>query len=116
MHARLFVAVALVLGAAGWTRTAAAQGGTPGAASAAPRQQQEVRGRIAHVDEAQREIVLDAGDATTQVKVAKEAKITIDGSAGKFSDLKRGEEVRASLDRTGDELQVVRIEVLRKRK
>jgi hypothetical protein len=115
MHARLFVAAALVLGAGGWTRTAAAQGGSPGAATA-QRQQQEVRGRIAHVDEAQREIVLDAGDATTQVKVAKEAKITIDGSAGKFSDLKRGEEVRASLDRTGDELQVVRIEVLRKRK
>ncbi len=114
MHVRLIVAVALVLGATGWTRTATAQATPPGATST--QRPQEVHGRIARVDEAQRELVLDAGDATTQVKVAKDAKITVDGSSAKFGDLKRGEEVRASLERTGDELQVVRIEVVRKGK
>ncbi|WP_242343324.1 hypothetical protein [Anaeromyxobacter terrae] len=114
MHVRLVVAIALMLGVTGFTGTANAQASAPGAA--ATQRQQEVHGRIARVDEAQRELVLDAGDATTQVKVAKDAKITVDGASAKFSDLKRGEEVRASLDRTGDELQVVRIEVVRKAK
>ena len=41
----------------------------------------ELRGADRRVDEAQREIVLDAADVTTQVKVAKDAKSMIDGSS-----------------------------------
>ena len=104
------VAAALVLGLAGGSGVQTAQAG--GQRAAAPRQE-ELRGRIERVDEAQRELVLDAGDATTQVKVAKDAKITIDGAPAAFGDLKRGEEVRASLDRRGVDPQVVRVEVVR---
>lgn len=87
--------------------------GAAGAAGAAARRE-ELQGRIARVDESTREIVLDARDATTQVKVSKDAQITIDGSSASLGDLKRGEEVRASLERIGDETQVVRIEVVGK--
>lgn len=92
----------------------AAAGTLPGGTAAAPRQE-ELRGRLERVDEAQREIVIDAGDATTQVRVAQHAEITIDGSSASLGDLKRGEEVRASLERAGNDPQVVRIEVVGER-
>jgi hypothetical protein len=115
MHARFIVCAALLFGVAVWAPTAVAAKGATRGTQAAPRQQ-ELRGRITRVDEAQREIVLDAGDATTQVRVAKDAKITIDGASAKLGDLKRGAEVRASLDSAGGDPQVVRIEAVGKSK
>ena len=116
MHGRFIAAgAALLLGvSAGAPDAVAGPGAKQG--SAASRQREELQGRIARVDEAQREIVLDAGDATTQVRVAKDAKITIDGASAKLGDLKRGAEVRASLDRAGGDPQVVRIEAVGKHK
>jgi hypothetical protein len=110
MHARFIAGAALLIGLFAWTPPAAAGKGT-----SAPRQQ-ELRGRITRVDEAQREIVLDAGIATTQVKVAKDAKITVEGSSATLGDLKGGEEVRASLSRDGGDVQVVQLEVVQKAK
>lgn len=115
MHARFIVCAALLLGFAVWAPTAVAAKGATRGAQAAPRQQ-ELRGRITRVDEAQREIVLDAGVATTQVKVAKDAKITVEGSSATLGDLKGGEEVRASLSRDGGDVQVVQLEVIQKAK
>ncbi len=108
MVARLVVALALLLSFPQVAPHAVAAG--RGATRASSRQ--VMQARIARVDEAHREVVLDAADATTQVKVAKDATITIDGSSAKLGDLKGGEEVRASLDRSGGEVQVVRIEVV----
>jgi Cu/Ag efflux protein CusF len=112
MLARLVLALALLLAFGPVAPSAMAAG--KGAARAPARQ--ELQARIARVDEAQREIVLDAADATTQVKVAKDAKIMINGTSATLGDLKGGEEVRASLDRSGGDVQVVRIEVVGKAK
>ncbi len=115
MRGKFIVGAALLLSVSAWTPDADAGTGAK-QASGASRQREELHGRIARVDEAQREIVLDAGDATTQVRVAKDAKITIDGASAKLGDLKRGAEVRASLDRAGGDPQVVRIEAVGKSK
>jgi hypothetical protein len=69
-----------------------------------------VQGKVVMVDEAAREIAIDAGDATTQVHVADDARITVDGKEAKLSDLARGSDVRVSLDRSGDQPAAVVIE------
>ncbi len=80
--------------------TATAQTGQPQAqTNAAP---SEVSGRVALVNPTDHELAIDSGSATTQVKVAPDAKITVDGKSGSFKDIKQGASVRASLDRTGD--------------
>jgi hypothetical protein len=78
--------------------SATAQPGQP-QASANPN---EVSGRVALVDATNHELAIDSGTATTQVKVAPDAKITIDGKSASFKDIKQGASVRASLDRAGD--------------
>jgi hypothetical protein len=72
-----------------------------------------LEGRVAFVDGANREIAIDAGTATTQVQVAEDAKITVDGRRGTLEDLRQGAEVRVSLDKSGDMPQATEIEVVK---
>jgi hypothetical protein len=70
-----------------------------------------IEGKVVMVDAAAREIAIDAGDATTQVHVADDARITVDGKTAKLSDLVQGAPVRVSLDRSGDQPAAKEIEV-----
>jgi hypothetical protein len=74
----------------------------------------EISGRVALVNAQEREIAIDAGDATTQVKIAEDAEITVDGKKASLEDLRQGTEVRASLDRSGDEPKVTQLDVTTK--
>lgn len=91
--------------------------GTPGAATgtgagtAAPAAPTELSGRVALIDRDQREIAIDSGDATTQVKVADDARITVDGRSASLADVRQGASVRARLDRSGEAPQAVQIDV-----
>ncbi len=71
---------------------------------------QQLQGRVAAVLP-DNEIVVDDGQVTTQVKVAPDAQITVDGKKGSFSDLKPGAEVRASLQGTPDGAQATQLQV-----
>jgi len=71
----------------------------------------EVAGRVALVNATDHELAIDSGSATTQVKVAPDAKITLDGKSASFKDIKQGASVRASLDRSGDEVQAKHVDV-----
>jgi hypothetical protein len=73
-----------------------------------------LEGRVAGVitDGDARELVIDAGDATTQVRLADDARITVEGKESSFSDLRPGANVRVSLDRSGDVPEATEIEVL----
>jgi hypothetical protein len=77
----------------------------------APGQPSEVSGRVALVDVMGQELAIDAGTATTQVKVAPDAQITIDGKRASLKDIHQGAQVRASLERSGDETHAKKIEV-----
>jgi hypothetical protein len=68
-------------------------------------------GRVAHVDRQTREIAIDAGDATTQVRVADDADITVNGNRAGLDAIQQGAEVRASLDRSGDVPAVRKLEI-----
>lgn len=74
-------------------------------------QPMEVSGRVALVNAADHELAIDAGTATTQIKVAPDAEITVDGKRGSLEDIRQGTQVRASLERSGDETHAKRIEV-----
>ncbi len=87
-----------------------------GAPGASPDARDELTGRIALVDPAQHEIAIDSGTATTQVKVADSARITVDGKQASFADIRQGASVRARLDRSGEEPQAVQVEVTPSRK
>jgi hypothetical protein len=95
-------------GTGGMDASAAASG-----TAAAPR---EVIGRVALVDEEAREIAIDAGDATTQVKISEDAQILINGEKGDLDDVKQGQEVRASLDQLPEGPAATRVEVTSKAK
>jgi hypothetical protein len=71
----------------------------------------EVSGRVALVSPEDHELAIDAGTATTQVKVAPNAQITINGKRGALKDIHQGAQVRASLERSGDETQATKLEV-----
>jgi hypothetical protein len=75
----------------------------------------EVNGRIALVDQANREIAVDAGTTTTQFRVAENAEITVDGQKATLADLPQGAQIRASLDRSGELPEATRIEVTPKK-
>jgi hypothetical protein len=85
-----------------------AQGAAQAPSTAAP---SEVSGRVALVNAADHELAIDSGSATTQVKVAPDAKITVDGKSASFKDIKQGAAVRASLDRSGDEVLAKTVDV-----
>jgi hypothetical protein len=119
MNRKIFV-VAAALGVAGAQAMAQGAGsgsGSSGNSSAGQAQGQsmatsnEVSGRVALVNATDRELAIDSGSATTQVKVAPDAKITIDGKAAALKDIKQGASVRASLDRSGDDVQAKNVEV-----
>jgi hypothetical protein len=76
----------------------------------------QVAGRVALVDEQNREIAIDSGDSTTQVKIAEDAQILINGERAELGDVKQGAEVRASLEQLGDQPQATRVEVTSKSK
>jgi hypothetical protein len=78
--------------------------------------QDELTGRVALLDAGEREIAIDSGSATTQVKVADDAKITVDGKSGSFSEIRQGAEVRARLDRSGDSPKAIEIQVMTSQK
>lgn len=91
------------------TPGAAATGTGAGSAATGP---SELSGRVALVDREQHEIAIDSGDATTQVKVADGASITVDGRSATLADVRQGASVRARLDRSGDTPQAVQIDVM----
>jgi hypothetical protein len=95
-------------GAGGMDASATASG-----TAAAPR---EVIGRVALVDKEAREIAIDSGDATTQVKLSEDAQILINGEKGDLDDVKQGQEVRASLDQLPEGPAATRVEVTSKAK
>jgi hypothetical protein len=97
------------------------EGRTPESRAGAPQQQSpdargDVQGRIASVDPQEKEIAVDTGGATTQVKLADDAQITVNGQRASFSDLRPGADVHASLDRSGDMPRATRVEVQSKQK
>ncbi len=93
-------------------QTPAQASSTPGQrATSIPGQPSEVSGRVALVSTADREIGIDAGSATTQIKVAPDAQITVDGKRSSLKDIHQGAQVRASLERGEDGLQAKRVEV-----
>jgi hypothetical protein len=94
------------------TQTPAGATNAPGQqATTAPGQPSEVSGRVALVNAADGEIGIDAGTTTTQIKVAPDAQITVDGKRSSLKDIHQGAQVRASLERGEDGLQAKRIEV-----
>lgn len=105
------------------SRQDAGQGSQASAANAPPGQspgaaggQSQVSGKVALVDKDAHELAIDAGDVTTQVKVADDAEILINGQKGAFGDIRPGAEVRASLSQSGDTSQATRVEVTSKAK
>ena len=78
---------------------------------AANAQPSEVSGRVALVSAADGEIGIDSGTATTQIKVAPDAQITVNGKRGSLKDIHQGAQVRASLERGEDGMQAKKIEV-----
>ncbi len=70
-----------------------------------------VSGRVAAIDPQSREIAIDTGTATTQVKVANDARIVVDGKAASFQDIRRGADVRATLSQGSDTPEATSIEV-----
>lgn len=76
-----------------------------------PAEQTEVSGRVALVNAADHELAIDAGDTTTQVRVAPDAEITVDGKRGSLADIRQGAQVRASLEPGEDGAQAKRLEV-----
>ncbi|HYG70477.1 MAG TPA: hypothetical protein VD838_22560 [Anaeromyxobacteraceae bacterium] len=95
-------------GTAGMDASASA-GGTAAAGT-------EVSGRVALVDEDNREIAIDAGGVTTQVKVAEDAQILVNGERASLDDLRQGQEVRASMNQGADVPEATRVEVKSKNK
>jgi hypothetical protein len=93
------------------TQTPAQATEAQGQAAKAPGQPSEVSGRVALVNAADGEIGIDAGTTTTQIKVAPDAQITVDGKRSALKDIHQGAQVRASLERGEDGLQAKRIEV-----
>jgi len=121
MHVRWTLAAA-ALALAAFSPRGSAQGAnatTPGAAEGAAAgtgaggkvSADRIEGKVVMVDANARELAIDAGDATTQVHVADDAKVTVDGKAAKLSDVAQGAEVRVSLDRKGDMPAASTIEV-----
>lgn len=87
-------------------RGPAGQGGSTG---------DRVEGRVASVDAQARELVVDQGSATRQVKVAPDAQVTIDGERASFGDIQQGSEIRATMEQQAgaDEPAATRLEVTR---
>jgi hypothetical protein len=92
------------------------QGKAGAANQGAVDQANQVSGRIAAVNPTDREIAIDAGSATTQVRLAPDAKITVDGKTATLQDLRPGANVRASLDRSGDMPVVKKLDVTTSKK
>lgn len=101
---------------AGSGDASASMGGTGSGAAGSTASPSEVTGRVALVDKNAHEIAIDSGTATTQVKVAKDAQILVNGSKGKFDDIKQGAQVRASLNQAEGTQEATRIEVTSKAK
>lgn len=78
----------------------------------------QVEGRVALIDRQTRELVVDMGTSTRQVKVAQDAEVTIDGAEASFAEIPQGSAIRATLEqRSGDdEPAVTRLDVTRSKK
>lgn len=74
-------------------------------------QPSEVSGRVALVSEADAEIGIDAGTSTTQIKIAPDAEITVNGKRSSLKDIRQGAQIRASLERGEDGLHAKKVEV-----
>jgi hypothetical protein len=93
-----------------------AEAGTSATGSTGMSTPTEVQGRVALVDKETREIAVDAGGATTQLKVAEDAQITINGDKASLEDLKQGQEIRATMNQGGETPEATRIEATSKAK
>jgi Cu/Ag efflux protein CusF len=71
---------------------------------------QELTGTVQKFDKDSKELTLANSDK--KLKVSDDTQVTKDGQKGSLSDIKEGEQVRASYSGTGDSLQVTTIEVM----
>ena len=78
---------------------------TTGSMASATSGQNEVTGKVEKFDKSKKELSL-------RLKISDSAQVMKDGKTASLSDLKPGDEVRASFSGTGDTLEVNRIDVL----
>jgi hypothetical protein len=71
-----------------------------------------IEGVVAEVDRASGSVSLRTGDTVRTVPLAAEATVLIDDFRGGFEDVQEGQEVRAALEETDGQVEVVRIEIL----
>jgi Cu/Ag efflux protein CusF len=84
--------------------TASATGDTSATAG------QQLTGTIQKFDKDSKELTLANSDK--KLKVSDDTKVMKDGQKGSLSDIKEGDQVRASYSGTGDTLQVTTLEVM----
>lgn len=113
MHVRLVttLAAALLAVACRGPSTSARHAGNE---HAPPRDVEQVVGRVTYVAEKTPRIDLDVNGTRRSIPVAEDAEIRIDDFHGSYDDLAEGTRVRASLDKTGEEPEAIKIEILDK--
>ncbi len=67
--------------------------------------QNEVTGRVEKLDQAKKELTL-------RLSVSDDTQVTKDGKRASLSDIKEGDQVRASFTGSGDQIKVNRIDVM----
>jgi colicin import membrane protein len=92
------------MGAGSSAGTASATGDTSATAG------QQLTGTIQKFDKDSKELTLANSDK--KLKVSDDTKVMKDGQKGSLSDIKEGDQVRASYSGTGDTLQVTTLEVM----
>ncbi|BDG06462.1 hypothetical protein [Anaeromyxobacter oryzae] len=71
---------------------------------------QQLTGTVKKFDKDSKELTLS--DSDKKLRVSDDTQIMKDGQQGSISDIKEGDQVRASYSGTGDTLQVNRLEVM----
>ena len=102
--------IALPAGAQGSKESPGAPGTTGGAtaggtASAGAAGEQQITGKVEKVDQSKKELSL-------RLKVSDTTQVMKDGKTATLSDIKEGDQVRASFSGSGETLQVQRIDVM----
>ena len=87
------------------TGSAMQEGASSAAASA-----QELTGTVEKFDQSSKELKLTNSDK--KLKVSDSTQVTKDGQKASLSDIKEGDQVRASYSGSGDTLEVITIEVM----
>ncbi|ABS26405.1 conserved hypothetical protein [Anaeromyxobacter sp. Fw109-5] len=85
-------------------------GSATGSSTGMESSKNELTGTVQKFDRETKELTLANSDKT--LKVSESTTVMKDGQAGTLSDIKEGEQVRASFSGSGDTLQVSQIEVM----